>query len=161
VDAIKAGDITKPPRIAGVPAELESVLRRALVKDPRKRYSNVDALLNAIIAAVQPPRRWPTIALFSVLAFCAVGYFMSEQGLREQCMGDGKTPVDALPITLTPADPQPTDPPPTEEFADLVRSHNDELAKCLADAKRPHVKGIVRLTFEVAPDGSVLQVRIG
>jgi serine/threonine protein kinase len=48
VQAVKAGELAEPPGDSPVPIELHRIARRGLDPDPRKRYSDMHALLHAL-----------------------------------------------------------------------------------------------------------------
>jgi len=62
VAAVRAHDITPPPRGTGVPAALDAVLRRALSPERADRYTSMDAVITALEASIRPRRRTPWIA---------------------------------------------------------------------------------------------------
>ena len=56
VEAVQAHRLIAPPRGTGAPPALEAVLRRALARAPRDRYTSMDALLAALEHAIRPRR---------------------------------------------------------------------------------------------------------
>jgi TonB family protein len=104
VAAVRAKEITPPPRGGGVPAALEAVLRSALSPLPRDRYTSMDALLAAIDGAIRPRRtgRWLALAAAVVVAGgVATGYALTRD----------REPTTALPTT-TPTTTTMVTPPP-------------------------------------------------
>jgi len=155
VDAIKAGEIVGPPKKAGIPPTLEAVLRRALAVDPAARYPDVAAFMTAIEAAIAPaaePARWPLVVAGVVVALAAAGVITWKLGVFEHAGAPLPPAADAA-ITIQ------IEPRPTTEYADVVRAHNDELAKCSRELERGK-RGQVELRFELGADGHVVQVRI-
>ncbi len=149
VDAIKEGRIERSSAPAGerVPAQLEAVLRRALAVDPAARFPTVEALLDAIADALRPPRRWPIGVAAGAIAIAAGVVVVWQAGVFEHA--PPLLPGDAIAMTIE------TQPEP-DEFRDIIRSHNDELAAC----EPPTGYGTVKVGFKVGPPGHVSSLEI-
>jgi predicted Ser/Thr protein kinase len=154
VFAIRDGAITPPPGGTGVPSRVEAVLRRALRVDPATRYPTLAAMLDALERASRP-RRWPVAVVAALVVAGGGAVAVWQAGVFGG--GHGDVYRDAIQIVIE-YDASDSDPGP--EVDKVVDEHRDELNECFDRAIPLHGPSIVRLGFEIAPDGRVRRVEI-
>jgi tRNA A-37 threonylcarbamoyl transferase component Bud32 len=149
-EAIQAGTISPPPRVCGVPATLERVLRRALAVDPAARFPGIGELLSAIEQAIRPRRRWPVVAIAAVIALAAGGVLWRIEVAQRSAVGTDAPLIHEERVN---------DPELPATIQEVVESHREALSggRTAADHAR---HGEVKLKFAIAPDGSVRSVEI-
>jgi hypothetical protein len=143
--ATSSGDIAPPPEAASVPGTIEGALRRALSVDPAARFPDLPTLLAALVAPRRSPlRRWLPVAAFAGALAAAVAAFIALRG------GDDEDVAEAGVIERA-------------QVQQVIKEHRGDLARCYAKAEAEHPglgRGVVAITFEIAPNGSVNSTRI-
>jgi hypothetical protein len=140
-DAVRHGAVRAPPRRRDVPAELETVLRRALAVEPAARYPSVDALL-ADLGRARAGRRWRWVVVVTVLAL-GLGGATAWQATRHDAAGAAPSVVDKGDIRA------------------VIKTRIMDITSCFEAAGDASPEGTIVLQFTLAASGDVIGFQTG
>lgn len=184
-DSVTRGDLRPPPDNTDVPHDVFDALSRALSPDPDARWPSMEALIDELSLAAQPPAKessaWVRYVPVAIaVATIALGVWVavrdreppalpppasSSAPAADAAANDNVVEVDDVPYARTPVElpeTMTTGPGAREVIRTVARANSADVAHCYEAelGANPYLSGSVVVHFEIGPNGHVIATRV-